>query len=66
MKDGQHGGSGLTFVLDITNIVDNLFLDNALDLDSLDVRIVPDDAVPDSEEITVGRVGVYRQGHRRQ
>jgi tyrosinase len=64
MKDGQHGGSGLTFVLDITNIVDNLFLDNTLDLDSLDVRIVPDDAVPDSEEITVGRVGVYRQGHR--
>ena len=36
MKDGQHGGEGLTFVLDISNIIDNLFLDNALDLDSLD------------------------------
>ena len=49
-------------MLDITNIVDNLFLDNALDADSLDVRIVPDDPIPDSEEITIGRVGIYRQG----
>lgn len=62
LKDGAHGGEGLTFVLDITNIIDNLFLDNALDLDSLDVRIVPDEAVPDSAEITVGRISVYRQG----
>jgi tyrosinase len=64
LKDGQHGGQGLTFVLDITNTIDNLFLDNTLDADSLDVRIVPNNAVPDSEEITVGRVSVYRQGHR--
>ena len=64
LKDGEHGGAGLTYVLDITNIIDNLFLDNALDADSLDVRIVPNNAVPDSAEITVGRVSVYRQGHR--
>jgi tyrosinase len=64
LKDGQHGGGGLTFVLDITNIIDNLFLDNALDADSLDVRIVPNQAVPDSAEITVGRVSVYRQGRQ--
>lgn len=62
LKDAEHGGEGLTFVLDITNIVDNLFLDNALDLDSLDVRIMPNHAVADSAEITVGRVSVYRQG----
>ena len=61
LKEGPHGGGGLTFVLDITDIIDNLFLDNSLDADSLDVRIVPDDAIPDSEEITVGRVSVYRQ-----
>ncbi len=62
LKDGQHGGGGLNFVLDITNIVDNLFLDNTLDADSLDVRIVPNNTVPDNEEITVGRISVYRQG----
>jgi tyrosinase len=64
LKDGEHGGEGLTFVLDITNIIDNLFLDNALDTDSLDVKIVPNQAVPDNAEITVGRVSVYRQGNQ--
>ena len=64
LKDGQHGGQGLTFVLDITNIIDNPFLENALDTDSLDVKIVPNQAVPDSAEITVGRVSVYRQGQQ--
>lgn len=64
LKDGEHGGEGLTFVLDITNIIDNLFLVNALDAGSLDVRIVPNQAVPDSADITVGRVSVYRQGHQ--
>ena len=62
LKDGKHGGDGLTFVLDITNIIDNLHLDNTLDLNSLDVKIVPEQAVPDSAELTVGRVSVYRQG----
>lgn len=64
LKDGRHGGEGLTFVLDITNIIDNLFLDNALDADSLDVRIVPNQAVPDNAEFTVGRVSVYRRGQQ--
>lgn len=64
LKDGAHGGQGLTFILDITEIVDNLFLNNALNVDSLDVRIVPSQAVSDNAEITVGRVSVYRQGHQ--
>jgi tyrosinase len=63
-KDGQHGGAGLTFVLDITDIVDNLFLNKVLDTDALDVKIVPHGAVPEGEEITVGRVSVYRQGQQ--
>jgi tyrosinase len=64
LQDGKHGGEGLTFLLDITNIIDNLFLDNALDTDSLDVKIVPNQAVPDNAEITVGRVSVYRLGQQ--
>lgn len=63
-KDGEHGGEGLTFILDITNIIDNMFLDNALDLDALDVRIVPNQAVADSSDLSVGRVSVYRQGQK--
>ena len=63
LKDGQHGGQGLNFVLDITKIVDALHLKNALDVDSLSVTIVPRKAIPDQAEITVGRVSIYRQGH---
>lgn len=64
LEDGQHGGNGLTFELDITNIIDNMFLDNSLDVDSLDVIILPSQAVPIDANISVGRVSVYRQGHR--
>ena len=61
-KDGKHGGQGLTFVLEITSIVDALHLKNALDTNSLQVSIVPYRAVPDQAQITVGRVSIYRQG----
>ncbi len=61
-KDGQHGGEGLTFELDITGIIDNLHLDESLDADSLDVKVMPSKAVPDDAEFTIGRVSVYREG----
>src|SRR5882724_6826771 len=62
LKDGQHGGQGLDFVLEITKIIDALHLDHALDADALQVRIVSHQPVPDQAEITVGRISVYRQG----
>jgi tyrosinase len=62
VKDDKHAGQGMNFVLDITKIVDALHLKNALDVDSLQVRIVPHTKVPDKAEITVGRVSIYRQG----
>jgi tyrosinase len=63
-QEGEHGGSGLTFVLDISNIVDNLFINNALDVNSLAVRIAPNFPIPDSSVITIGRISVYRRGQR--
>lgn len=63
LKDGQHGGEGLTFELDITGIIDSLHLDETLNADALDVKIMPSKAVPDDAEFTIGRVSVYRQGH---
>lgn len=62
LKDGEHSGQGLNFVLEITKIVDALHLGNALDVDSLRVTIVPHQEVPDQAQITVGRVSIYRQG----
>ena len=64
LKDGQHAGEGLDFVLDITKIVDALHLNHALDADSLHVTIVPYQQVPDAAQITVGRISIYRQAQR--
>ena len=64
LKDDHHAGSGLTFELDITDIVDRLHLDNALDADSLDVKVMPNGAVSDSAKISIGRVSVHREGHK--
>lgn len=61
-KDGEHAGQGLSFTLDITDIVDALHLGKQLNADSLHVTIVPNRAVPEQAEITIGRVSVYRQG----
>lgn len=60
--DGIHGGHGLSFILEVTDIFDALHLDNALDVDSLRVRIVPHRPIPEQADITVGRVSIYRQG----
>jgi tyrosinase len=64
MPDLDHGGSGLTFELDITQVIDTLHLENRLDTDALDVRILPSHAVAADEPISVGRISVYRESHR--
>ena len=61
-EDGEHGGQGLSFVLEVTKIFDALHLDHALDVNSLQVRIVPHRPVPEQADVTVGRVSIYRQG----
>lgn len=63
MKDSHHGGTGLSFELDITSIIDSLYLENVLDADSLDVKILPSQAVDDDAPLSVGRVSVYRETH---
>ncbi|MEO1022546.1 MAG: tyrosinase family protein [Bacteroidota bacterium] len=59
-KDGQHGGTGLSFTIDITTIIDDLHLENKLDADSLDVSIYPNN-IPEDESINVGRISIYRE-----
>ncbi|GHA20784.1 hypothetical protein GCM10008090_33400 [Arenicella chitinivorans] len=61
LKEGEHGGSGLDLELDITEIIDALHLEQGLGADSLDVRIQPDKSITNGEEISVGRIGVYRE-----
>lgn len=58
----EHAGQGLTFVLEISDIVDQLHLSDSFDVERLPVRIVPMHPVPDDAAITVGRISLFRQG----
>ena len=62
LADGQHGGAGLTFVLDITHFVDDMAARNAFDIGSIQVSLLPRHPLPAGVQITVGRIGVYREG----
>jgi tyrosinase len=60
---GGHGNKGgLTFVLEISDVIDKLHLNDALDVKSLDVRIEPVYPVPEEANVTIGRIRVFRQG----
>ncbi|MBW4530592.1 MAG: tyrosinase family protein [Aphanothece saxicola GSE-SYN-MK-01-06B] len=63
-RDGAHGGAGLNFILDITDIIDRIFMADALVADTLDVKIEPNHPVQEKATITVGRVSIYRQTQR--
>ncbi len=58
---GHHGGAGLTFLLEITDVVDDLHMKNQLNVENLQVSIVPANEIPSDEQITVGRVSLYRE-----
>jgi tyrosinase len=59
--DGKHSGNGLTFVLEITHIVDTLHLAGAFDASQLHVRLVPRKPVPDAAKVSIGRISIFRQ-----
>jgi tyrosinase len=58
----EHAGQGLTFVLEITDIVDRLHLQDSLDVDALPVQIVPVHPIGDDAGLTIGRISIFRQG----
>lgn len=59
--DGHHGGEGLTFILNITDVFDDLHINNSLDINAIDIKIQPDNELADNHDITVGRVSIYRE-----
>jgi tyrosinase len=61
MADAKHAGDGLTFVLEITHVIDTLHLAGALNVSQLNVRLVPVNPVPEAAQISIGRISVFRQ-----
>ncbi|RQR50944.1 tyrosinase family protein [Burkholderia sp. Bp9126] len=59
--DGAHGGDGLTYVLDISRLLDQLYREDQLPSANITVTLLARSALPEQETIEVGRVSVYRQ-----
>jgi len=62
VADDQHAGDGLTFVLEITHLIDTLHLAGTLNVAQLHVQLVPVNPVPEEAQISIGRISVFRQG----
>lgn len=60
--NSSHGGSGLSASLEITDLVNTLQQKGGLDLAHLQVSLYPDKDLGDSDDISVGRISLYRQG----
>jgi tyrosinase len=58
-RPSQDGGSGLTFVLDITPILGELLATESLDADAIRVSIVPHRQLGDSAGIVVARLSIF-------
>jgi tyrosinase len=52
----------LTFVLEITHVIDALHLAGALNLSQLRIRLVPVKPVSEAAQITIGRISIFREG----
>ena len=61
VKDGAHGGAGLTFVLDISPFVDALYVQKKLSGQQIKVDLEAAGGQAPSSPIEVGRVSIYRQ-----
>jgi hypothetical protein len=60
VKD-KYAGDGLTFVLEITRVIDTLYLAGALDMHvrQLQVRLVPLKPVPEVARVNIGRISIW-------
>ena len=56
---GENKSPGLTFLLDITQILTELLASKSLNSEEIRVSIVPDRPLPDSITIVVGRVSIF-------
>jgi tyrosinase len=59
--DGTHAGNGLNLRLEITDYIDAHGIDRLTGLGDLRVKVVAEAAVKPEDEISIGRVSLYRQ-----
>ena len=62
-RDKKVVDDGLTFVLEITHVIDTLHLAGALNVAQLQVRLVPIRPVPEAAQVSIGRISIFRQSN---
>ena len=58
---GDHAGDGMTHVMEVSDIIDRFHAADALDAGTLRVRVVPRHPVPESVDLSIGRISLYRR-----
>lgn len=58
---GKHGGNGITHVIEVTEILDRLHLSGELSAAEIAVDLVPVHDVPESAQVEIGNISIYRQ-----
>ena len=61
LVDEHHGGNGISAVLEITDVYDRLGGEAGLDSDHLKVRIAARNQITPADDISIGRISLYRQ-----
>jgi tyrosinase len=59
MQQGANAAQGLTFLLEITQILIDLAAANSLNPEEIRVTIVPDRPLPDSVTLVIGRISIF-------
>lgn len=59
--DGEHGGNGLSYTIDITDLAQRLTDAGDFDPDALRVTLVPGEQVSDDHPVTVERISVLKR-----
>jgi len=61
ISSGHQGGSGLTFTVEVTDFVDDLFINDILDIENIEIDISTVNKLRDEEVIKIGNISLYRE-----
>ena len=59
--DGRHGGNGLGFTLDITELTGRLSASGGFDSENLRITLVPGEGITEEQPVTVERISILKR-----
>lgn len=62
-NNGLRDANGLTFILDITPVIKQLYQESNTPIDTLNLHILPKYAIGDAHELTIARISIHQVQH---